>query len=417
MIVGLTLPLVAQGAPGDPPHPPPAPAAPAAPTVPPAPVAPTPAKPAAAAPAPVSKATPSKPVGADAANAAKPTPKPDDKPTPKGSAALPGASAPSAVAEKPLDAARKGVVLLERAGRPLALGALLRGDGRILTALSPLTHGNQIDARYADGSLVHVRITHSDRASDLALLTPEGDFSRNGLKASQEPPPDAGAKLHAFGHVGDKALALNELAIKSRGTLRGADSVELENALELVVAPKATDIGGPLLDGYGEVVAIVARACSPLDKTGCTLAPYAATASSLRHFLHAVPQRRGPNFGLDGVSFDTGMARGVRLVSVQAESRAAQAGLHGGEPGAADVIVAVDGIAVTTPEAMNDAVEHHAGAQPLKVLVLSGGQYREVTLGPSPAAESPERGPRQQRSMQSGPWPRGAHGPHGPDGH
>jgi hypothetical protein len=81
------------------------------------------------------------------------------------------------------------------------------------------------------------------------------------------------------------------------------------------------------------------------------------------------------------------------------------------------VIVAVDGIAVTTPEAMNDAVEHHAGAQPLKVLVLSGGQYREVTLGPSPAAESPERGPHQQRSMQSGPWPHGAHGPHGPDGH
>jgi serine protease Do len=319
------------------------------------------------------------------------------------------------VPEKPLDAAKKGVVSIERSGHALALGALLRGDGRILTALSPLTHGNQLDARYSDGSLVHVRITHSDRASDLALLTPEGDFSRNGLRASQELPPDAGAKLHAFRHVGDKNMALADMTVKARVTLRGGDGAELENALELNLPTQPTDLGGPLLDDKGEVVAISARACASSDKAGCTLAPYAATATSLRRFLRAVPPRKAPSIGVDGVSFDTGVARGVRLISVQAESRAALAGLHGGEPGAADVVVAVDGVAVTTPEAMNDAVEHHPRSQPLRLLVLSGGVYREVSLGAtsprgSDAAESPKpapAGPRQDKTIQSGPWPRG----------
>ena len=36
----------------------------------------------------------------------------------------------------PLDGARRGVVVLERHGNPLALGTVLKGDGRILSALA-----------------------------------------------------------------------------------------------------------------------------------------------------------------------------------------------------------------------------------------------------------------------------------------
>ncbi len=64
--------------------------------------------------------------------------------------------------------------MLERNGRSIAIGTLLNGDGRIVTALSPLTHGNQIIARYPEGQRIPVKLTYSDRAWDLALLTPEG---------------------------------------------------------------------------------------------------------------------------------------------------------------------------------------------------------------------------------------------------
>src|SRR5690242_11080890 len=54
---------------------------------------------------------------------------------------MPPQAPPAAPAPSSVELARRGVVVLERAGKPLALGFVLEGDGRILTALSPLTNG------------------------------------------------------------------------------------------------------------------------------------------------------------------------------------------------------------------------------------------------------------------------------------
>jgi serine protease Do len=101
---------------------------------------------------------------------------------------------PDENAKSPLDRARQAVVLLERQGKPLALGTVLKGDGRILTALSSLGHGNDVDARFADGSVSHVRVGHSDRAWDLSLLIPQNGRWRRGLRASLRSLTDAEAR-------------------------------------------------------------------------------------------------------------------------------------------------------------------------------------------------------------------------------
>ena len=308
--------------------------------------------------------------------------------------------------KNPLEAALYGVVKLERAGKPIGIGTLLSGDGRILTALSPLTHGNQIDARYPEGQLVHVKISYSDRAWDLALLTPEGDTRRAGLKASHDATPNAGSKLHAVSYLNAK-LGTADLTVKAKSTLRGGDSAELADALELPFAPKPIDIGAPLLDDKGEVVGVLARACAPSDKTGCTLVPYAAPMSAIRGFLRGVPMRRGPWLGLEVVAFDAGVARGVRVAALAPDGPASGAGLHAGPPGMADVVLAVDGTPVSTAEAFSDAVEWHYPGSPVRLLVLSEGRYREVGLV---VREAPNVGAHHDRMIQSNPsrpWPRG----------
>jgi hypothetical protein len=80
-------------------------------------------------------------------------------PSPSRRATRPGPTKEPAPEEK----AMRGVVVIERAGQPLALGGVLSGDGRILTALSPLGSGNDLDARYADGTAVRVKLGHHDR--------------------------------------------------------------------------------------------------------------------------------------------------------------------------------------------------------------------------------------------------------------
>jgi serine protease Do len=400
----LALSVAAQAAPPDA-SAKPAPLA-AKPTTPPPPAAPA-TKPAAPPPAAIAPKTPSAPLAASPGALSAAT------------ATAPGAAAPVAppaakpeaklpAPKNPIEAALLGVVRLERAGKPIGMGTLLSGDGRILTALSPLTHGNQIDARYPEGQVIHVKISYSDRAWDLALLTPEGDARHAGLKASHEPTPSAGSKLHAIGYVNGK-VGSSDLTVKARGALRGGDSAELSDALELSLTPKPIDIGGPLVDDKGEVVAVVARACSPTDKTGCTLVPYAAPVSAIRGFLRGVPVRRGPWLGLEVVAFDAGVAHGVRVAALAFEGPASSAGLRAGPPGVADVILAVDGAPVSTAEAFSDAVELHAPGTPVRLLVLTDGRYREVSVvaREAPNAAAAARHDRMIQSNPMRPWPRG----------
>lgn len=284
------------------------------------------------------------------------------------------------VPKTPVEAALQQVVMLERNGRPIGVGTPLIGDGRILTALSPLAHGNQIFARYPEGQLIPVKLSHSDRGWDLALLTPEVDAPRLGLKGSREPAA-AGSKLHAVNHVADKQLGSSKVTIKSKGVVLGCDSAELPDAYQLAFAPKPTDFGGPLVSDQGEVVAILARACATTDKAGCTLAAYGVPVSAVRDFLRSAPPRRSPWVGgLEVAAFDAGVARGVRITAVAPEGPAASSGLHAGPPGVGDVVLAVDGKPVATAAAFAAAVDDRELGAPARLMVLTDGRYREVLL-------------------------------------
>jgi serine protease Do len=283
----------------------------------------------------------------------------------------------------PLEVARQGVVVLERSGKVLGLGTVLNGDGRILTALSPLTHGNHVDARYADGSVTQVRIGHSDRAWDLALLIPKTARWKKGLKASRQPAIEAGSAVRAFSLVSDKSLALARTIVKGQSTLLGGDSELLRDALELGTRFKPTEFGSPMLDDKGEVVAVVARACAPGGGQNCTQVPYGVPVSAVRAFLRTAPAGAVPPaawLGIQAATAENGPARGVRVVSVHPQSPAAAAGLKPGNATDADLLIAVDGVPVPTPEALAEAVNRRAVGDSVELLVFGQGRYRHLTL-------------------------------------
>jgi serine protease Do len=282
----------------------------------------------------------------------------------------------------PEERATRGVVVIERSGQAIALGGVLAGDGRVITALSPLGAGNDLDARFPDGTTVRVKLGHHDRMWDLALLVPQSGKWPDGLIASAKDPVRQDASIHAFTLQKSKAT-ITSITVRAHKAMLGGDDKLLDNALELGSRVSPTDLGAPLVDEDGRVVGVMARGCAQNDKGPCTPVAYGAPIGAIKTFLRNVPATAvAPSawLGIQGVSENGSIAKGVRVLVVHPESPADEAKLKGGDRASSDVILAVDGVPVTTPETLADAVHAHAIGEKIPLTIFSEGKYKTVNV-------------------------------------
>jgi serine protease Do len=296
------------------------------------------------------------------------------------------ATPPAPAAPNSVEKARQGVVVIERQGRPLALGAVLDGDGRILSALSPLTNGNFLSARYADGVVVPLKLAQSDRGWDLALLSPISSAAqplhKAGLRAARTP---SFVGLQTFNLAPPSTVTVVPAALKLSAGMLGGDAAALTGAYDL--GQKPVFVGGPIVNTEGEVVAIVARACPAGSSAACVPAPYGAPVSALKQFLQRVPAEAAW-LGVEAAADEVNGVRGVRITSVIPNSPAAMAGVRPGKDASqADLVVAVDGIPVATPSALNEAVRARTTGDSVELLLYGLGRYRHVAVKPRSAPQ------------------------------
>ncbi|WP_437674227.1 S1C family serine protease [Sorangium sp. So ce131] len=278
--------------------------------------------------------------------------------------------------------AARGVAVIERGGQVVGLGAVLAGDGRVLTALSPLGAGNDLSARFADGTTVRVKLGYHDRVWDLALLVPQTGRWTEGLTASSRDPVRPDAQIRSFTAARGKVAAV-PLVLRSHRALIGGDDRQLDDAIELGSRISPLDLGAPIVDEDGRVVAVLGRGCAPNEGKPCTPVAFGAPISAIRSFLRAVPKdavQPAAWLGIQGVGEASPVAKGVRVTVVHPESPADEARLKGGDRAGSDMILAVNGVPVTSPEALADAIRTHAIGEKVPLIVLSGGRYREVTV-------------------------------------
>jgi serine protease Do len=321
---------------------------------------------------------------------------------------LPGANAPARPGAQEAPAGlptpqqlyehvRRGVVAIEHNGMPMAIGTILGGDGRILTALSGLGGADNAEVRYADGTTVHAKLGHSDKDTDLALLVPQAGKWTDGLTASEADP--SGSELRAMlPSVRGAHLGPAEAGVKGRVDAHARDGVPLLQMLDVNV--KGPLIAGtPLLDSTGSVVGVLVRACKGAPQpagdspwaawsgqaqaaamaTACSPVVVGAPVASIRSFLSKTPPTAvapAPFLGIQGETEAAGAVHGVRIVAVAPKSPAETAGL---KP-STDVIVAVDGQPIETPDRLSEAIAKHAAVETVKLLVFSGDKFREVPV-------------------------------------
>jgi serine protease Do len=282
---------------------------------------------------------------------------------------------PPAPPESPL---QKGLALIERDGRPLAIGTILAKDGRVLTALSPLTGSDLADVRYADGSVAKVKVGHRDAAWDLALLVPQTGKWKDGLVASDADP--TAIELKSATPLRGKVPALIPILLKMRTDAKTKEGETLGNVLDLDLKGSPAAAGTPILDPAGGVVALLGRACKQGDGP-CVPVTIGVPVPVIRQFLMRTPAsavQPAPWLGLGVVPASVGNVKGVRVLGVMPQSPAEKAGLRAGESG--DLIVAVDGKPIDTFEGLAEVIATKQIGQNVKLLVYGDGKFRDVSV-------------------------------------
>src|SRR6185312_2653507 len=226
------------------------------------------------------------------------------------------------------------------------------------------------------------KLGHHDRAWDLALLVPQTGRWREGLAASSREPVRQDAKILSFSVTKSKVAAV-PIVLRSHRALLGGDDKPIESAIEIGSRISPLDLGTPLIDEEGRVVAILGRGCAPNENRPCTPVAFGAPIAAIKGFLRTVPPTAVPPaawLGIQGVAETSGVARGVRVIGVHPQSPAEDAKIRGGDRSESDVILAVDGNPVTTPEALADAIRAHGVGEKVPLTLFSQGKYREVTV-------------------------------------
>jgi S1-C subfamily serine protease len=262
----------------------------------------------------------------------------------------------------PVPGAPSGVVMtVEYVGS----GVLVSADGKVVTAAHVVQTADSVDVEFVDGTVVKARILASDGAADVALLQLE------------KVPPNI-APVH-FGdsdktEVGDQVFIVgaprgisHTLTVgyvsarrQPKSTYSGLVSAEL---FQTDAAINQGNSGGPMFDRNGNVIGIVSHIITVSG--GSEGLGFVVTSNMARRLLL---EERSVWHGLDGYLITDEIARalnlptgGVLVQRVAHGSPAERLGLRGGRYRVAieneqlliggDVIVAVEGIALTEPDA------------------------------------------------------------------
>lgn len=299
---------------------------------------------------------------------------------PGGLPAAPASSAPKvAVAGSTSGAAAKGptesLVEISQAGREIAVGIVLDQDGRILTGLRTkgrdALSSSEVVLKYADGAKSRGKIAYEDAVTGLALVTPLDDVRRKGIRASEA------SSFRALSHL--------SMAMEGTQMMLAAFVPEETSLVNQIAAPTNDKIvlkrGSAFVDLSGAVAGIATPLCGAIKGQPASCKNLGmVSVSAIRAFLGKTPAEAAVPAAWLGIAVEP-EAAGLRVSAVAPKSPAAAAGLRGAsakKPG--DLILAVDGKPVATPDELSKAIAAHVPGEKLSVALAPEAPKTEARM-------------------------------------
>jgi len=286
----------------------------------------------------------------------------------------------------------------------LGSGVLVSSDGKVLTAAHVVETAAVASVEFPDGQLIPARVIGSDVQSDVALLQlsqlPKG-ISPAILGDSDK--VEVGDQIFVIGAPFGIGQTLTAGHLSGRHRLNKNENGAVE-FLQTDAAINGGNSGGPMFDMDGHVIGIVSTMMS--HSGGSEGLAFATAANTAKRFLL---DRRPFWSGIDGLLVTGGLARALNLPQpagflVQRIGDGSMGSRLGVNPGilhatiqgsdillGGDVILNVNGIDITAPQASDSAVgnenyekiyESIAGLKAGDILVVTvfrGGKVLKLT--------------------------------------
>jgi S1-C subfamily serine protease len=283
--------------------------------------------------------------------------------------------------------------------RALGSGFLISDDGRILTNNHVISGSSKIEVRFSDASRYTAKVLVADRADDLAVIQIEPKKKLPYLKLGDSDALQVGQKVLAIGNPFGFSGTLTTGVVSSLAREIRSENSTLEGLIQTDAAINEGNSGGPLLDSQGTVIGINTAILAPSGgNIGIGFAMPINRAKAMLVDFRAGKSFGRPRFGASTVYVAGDLATelklpasgGLLIQEIGRGSAAEMAGLRGyrdvvlvgnerlGIGG--DLITAVDGKAITEPDALARAIARKRPNDTITIKVFRGGRSMDVPV-------------------------------------
>ena len=290
-------------------------------------------------------------------------------------------------------------------------GFILDTQGHILTNNHVIDNAQRVEVTLSDKHKYKATVVGVDKNHDLALLqihasnlVPATLSQSNGLVVGQ--------RVYAIGNPFGLSGTMTRGIISAIRSIMGPQGNPIEDAIQTDASVNPGNSGGPLLNSRGEVIGITTLIASngadqssgigfaiPINTAKAVLDDFAKYGRVRRPTLDIVTLPISPDIAEQiGLPADYG----ILIERVLPGGAAEQAGLKGGTQRAyegntpvmlgGDLIVAIDGDPVTTPQDLSGAMNAHRAGDVVTLTVFRGKRKMDVKVKLGDARDQPSQG-------------------------
>jgi putative serine protease PepD len=283
-------------------------------------------------------------------------------------------------------------------------GAILDQQGHIVTNYHVIEGARRLEVTLSDKTKAPASVVGVDQNNDLAALKIEPGRPLTPIALGTSTGLQVGQKVLAIGNPYGLERTMTTGIISSLGrSIQARNGRIIEDIIQTDAAINPGNSGGPLLNSQGEIIGINTAIYS--ESGGSVGIGFAIPADTVRRIagdLISLGYVRRPYLGIASnyafadypglaraLGISTGDA-GLMVLSVQPGSPAARAGIREaqrevvvgnlGVPAGGDIILSVEGRAVSSTQDLAAAIDRHKPGERVTVTVLRNNNRMEIPV-------------------------------------